>query len=133
MDIRSLSPNRRGYIAELYVKYRLAREDITVCMPPDASPAFDLLVLESRPLRCEVKGTTAKEIGVGKTRYTGGVQKLVSSSYKESDRIDFFILVDLNKEDIFIVPAKLLFGSRSMTYGPNSLIGKHKDRFDLLR
>lgn len=103
--LQEVSPTRRGIVGEFYAKYYLARHGLEVAEPSFLSEALDLLVLgaSGKVYRCEVKASSkGNVVRIHRTRYSKG--SLHEQGYAESDRIDFFILVTLEDEGVYIVP-----------------------------
>lgn len=126
------NPMTKGLIAEALVKYSLLRRGFRV-LDSSQDSSFDLLVESSkRFLKCEVKGTTAQTVSVGKTSWVSG-SGMKKTGYSEEDNIGFFFLVDLVRELIFVVPGiEVGFSRREITLSSRGAFWKYLDAFNLL-
>lgn len=102
--LRNLSPLVRGYAAELYVQYYLTRRGIVFTLHPFPTVGTDIVVhgLSGKTYSCEIKASTSHQVKINRTRpCSRGVEQ---RGYK-TDEVDFFILVTLAEENVFIVPS----------------------------
>jgi hypothetical protein len=134
-DSLDMPPHARGVVAEYYVKYMLSRKGIQWCEPKQQSEAFDIGVIgpSGKFYCCEVKGCTKGwSVAIAKTRYVSAERGVVKSRYEPSHNIDFFILVLLEYENIYLVPFKdtIPIGD-SICCSPQGWAWRYKDRFDL--
>lgn len=136
MLISELNPYHRGYLAEQLVQYQLRRRGFEVFLPMAPTSGTDLLILlGSRALRCEVKGTSAsnKEVCVQRTLARKSVGVPMSKVGYEPGQVDFFFLVDIPDENVFVVPASVMGVSpRKITLTDRSVMWQYKDRYDML-
>lgn len=127
-----LERTQKGVAAQFYVKYLLTRLGFIIYDPPEGSKGLDLLVEKGGKFyRCEIKGTTKPDVNVQKSsrKSDTGVAK-----YTAEDNIDFFFLVDLTREYVFVVPSRYITdaGKSVMRLSPNSDVWQFRDRFDLI-
>lgn len=121
-----IGPTKIGHIAEYYFRYQLSRRGISFHVPETQSPSLDLLVEgASRFYRCEVKG-----FHKGPARLT-----CRKGFYGPSDHLDFFVLVHLVTEDLFIVPFDVLVDRSEISLDISSQardsVISFRDRFEL--
>lgn len=130
-----LKPWQKGQVCELYALYRLQRAGFECFRPEVTMKAFDIGVILSnnRIVRCEVKGCSQGTIcALSRTGSSDGAT-FKTSKYTEEDKIDFFICVLLESEQIFIVPfQETIDRGRNWSFGVNSYGFKFFERFDLI-
>ena len=122
-----LPSTEKGRVGELFVRYAFARMGIKYAETPYNSD--DLIVLGKDGLwkRCEIK-TASKGylIGLRRTRYREGAY--VDVPYED---IDFFVLVALETEEIFIVPYHDVIGKHKICCAPTAMGWKYRLRKDI--
>lgn len=124
---------RIGYLAEQYVRYRVARVGLQFFVPETQSAACDLLIQgpSGKFYRCEVKATgRGSLVKLYTTRYDKSTGKNVRYLYEDRDGIDFFVLVDLTSEAVFVVPFAEYKGRAEVSLEPGCATWAYKDRFD---
>lgn len=124
-----LSSVQRGYAAEALFVYRAILAGLDVILPSRSMSACDVVVrTRTGAFRSvEVKGTCAKEVSFSRVSSFSGTR----SSYSEEDKVDYFAGVDLESENVFVVPYEKLPGSRCSTREGTSL-WQFVNRFDLI-
>lgn len=137
-NLANLKPWEAGQLCELYALYRLRRFGLEAFRPDSISKALDILVQSPSSdsfYRCEVKGASkGTNVKLARTNYNSKTKEVVSSRYSKDDKIDFFICVLLEYEQVFIVPYEdtLDFGKK-IHFTPISKFFKYLDRFDLFK
>lgn len=120
----------KGLLAEQLALYRLRRSGLIVFRPESLSKALDLLVQgkSGKYYRCEIKASTVGQCSLSRTKFKldGGY---TTEFYNPSDKIDFFLLVDLIKEFVFVVPFGVFKQTVSIT--PNGSAYLYRDKFEL--
>lgn len=126
-----MNPTSIGMLAEDLVYYQLRRRGFEVMRPMAFTSGTDLMVIRpDRYLRVEVKATTdpTYKVTIKCGRYDDGYKQ---SAY-EAGLVDFFCLVDLKHENVFVLPAAEVVGMPTYVLSPKSRIWANKDRYDLL-
>jgi len=133
--IAEMSSTGRGSLAEQLVRYRLQRHGLEVLLPILPTTGTDIAVVSpsGKILRVEVKSAIAPSPGLRVARTLARKNRggPVRGFYDEG-LVDFFALVDLLNENVFIVPASEITKPRMFALNPGSEVWKHKDRYDLL-
>lgn len=126
---------QRGIAAEFFVKYQLTRHGYSFADPTSYSEALDLLVLgpSGSYYRCEIKScSTGERLHPQRTKYCTKAGKSISTPYSSLDKIDFFIFVTLEYENIFIVPFEEVKGI-NLTCSPNGFGWQFKDNYSVFK
>lgn len=135
-ELNVTNTTRIGYLAEQYVRYRVARAGLSFFIPEAQAAACDLLVQGPSGAfhRCEIKATARDNslVNIYTTRYDQATRTNVPYKYGEGDRIDFFILVDLKSEVVCVLPFAEALGRTQVSVAPHCETWQYKDRFDLL-
>lgn len=124
------TPNLKGYAAEYLVKYQLLRRGLGFLEPRAQSEALDLVVIgpSGKYHRCEIKAYDQSKKGAN--LYSTGSQRQ-AVLYSDSDRIDFFIVVNLAEELIAVLPYPEFRGVYQAILTPRSIAWPYVGRFDL--
>lgn len=128
-------PGQCGHIAEQLVLYRLMRRSIEAYKPTSSISGTDILVIASgRPIRCEIKSTMRDppSVRLGRTVARKSIKQQSRVDYA-AGIVDFYILVDLQREYIFVIPFHMTAGKSSPFLTPGSWAWAYKDKFDLLK
>lgn len=133
-SLEGLGKSQRGHVAEALVIYRLRRFGLEVVQPQVPIKGGDILVLgPNRTVnRIEVKGTTnPRQVSVCRMLGRKSAGDEVKTHYLPGE-VDFFALVDLIHEHVFIVPYDEI-GPKVASYSllPAAPMWRFKDRFDL--
>jgi hypothetical protein len=133
-DIADMFSGNRGHVAESLVLYALQRRGLEVYRPTIPVSGTDFLVFNGKSYyRIEVKGTSAENLVVHTTHTFArkSVERQCHRIY-EPGSVDFFILVNLIHEHIFVIPFSKILAGSAYTLSSSSDIWEFKDRFDLL-
>ena len=136
--LADLKPWEAGQLCELFALYKLRRHGLEAFRPDTISKALDILVQSPSGdsfYRCEVKGASkGTTVKLARTNYNSKIKDIVSSKYTQDDKIDFFICVLLEYEQVFIVPFEdtVDFG-KTFCFTPISKFFKYLNRFDLFK
>lgn len=125
-SLSTLPNNEIGRVGENFVRYALSRAGIRYAEP--AYNSDDLLVLGSDGIWkiCEIKSAANTNlVGVNRIRYRKG-----EHVYVPYEKIDFFILVTLNTEEIFVIPAADMGHRRQVCCSPYGFGWKYRFKFD---
>lgn len=129
-SLARLSRLEIGSLAEDLAFYKLRRHGLDAYRP--LHPArYDFVVIEgSVAFKIQVKSTISNKPSARLLRnsYDRGAKAV---KYK-LEEVDFFILVDLFNENVFVVPHKELIGRNAVALRPGSDIWIYKDRYDLI-
>jgi len=102
----NIKPHDRGLIAQSLVSYKILRMGLEVLSPILPSSSYDICVKgkSGKFYKCEIKSAYNRNcvVSVVKNRYIKGEYTRVI--YTMDDEIDFFVLVDLATENLYIVP-----------------------------
>lgn len=125
-NMEGMSPAEKGRIGELFVKYVLARMGVQYADMPYNTDDIIVKGSDGSWKRCEIK-TASKgyNINTRRTRYRGG--EFVTVAY---ENIDFFILVAMETEEIFIIPAADVEGKHYVCCSPFGIGWKYRFKID---
>lgn len=133
--LAEMMPWEYGQLCEIYALYRLRRAGIRAFRPDSTSKALDIIVENTLGefIRCEVKGCSKGSlVSISRTGYDCESKSFKTSKYPLDDKIDFFICVLLESEQIFIIPYSDTLGvGKSLTLTPQGHFFKYKDAFHL--
>ncbi|TLX16959.1 hypothetical protein [Rhizobium sp. MHM7A] len=133
--IAEMSSTGRGALAEQLVRYRFQRHGLEVLLPTLPTTGTDIAVVgpSGKVFRVEVKSAIAPSPGLRVARTLARKNRTgpVRGFYDEGS-VDFFALVDLLNENVFILPGSQITKPRTFVLNPGSEVWEYKDRYDLL-
>jgi hypothetical protein len=124
----------KGQIGEDLVCYELRRRGFEVHRPWTVTGGTDMFVVSKsdRIIRIEVKSTYSNELCVI-TKRTFMKDNTWQRRNYDGCKVDFFILVDLIHENVFVAPAQALKAGKTVSLKRNSTAWPWKDAYYLLQ
>ena len=119
-DLQSV---QKGYAAEALFVYRAILAGVDVLLPSRAMKACDVVVRTTtgKYLSIEVKGTFGRNVHFLRVRpHTGATHK-----YTEEDHVDFFVGVDLENENVFVMPSSVVGTQQVFSTLPDTEMWKY--------